>query len=327
MGMTKVKRKIDGLRRRARTLLAQRVVLPESAPDAKVRVEHDVREKGARLMLVGQREAIMTGQPVCDYICTEPTVIQVLAEEGRGTWMTDLPCELVQMHALAAKARGTVLVGGLGLGIVARMCAQRKQVQRVAVIESSPDVVEAVWPALRELLPAHVRGKIDVYTQDVHEHAAMDVDYDVALLDTWQGTGEMVWTGDVVPLRRALNDKVDEIHCWHEEVMLAQVHRGLMGAATVVDPAVLDVVPHYYAFARALDAQGVDRERADPRSEPFAGYWEAREKNARNPEIDAMARVMMERPGSFLWERWFGAHWDEAVTKVEKAREEQKEGA
>lgn len=298
-------------------------MLPE-LDKAGIKLEHTRYDTGKPIMLVNFRVAILTGWPQCEYIAPEPTVIHSVSEAGEGCWMTDMPCELVQMHyELARHARGEVLVGGLGLGIVARMCAERRQVRRVAVVECSDAIIRHVWPLVRERLPAHVASKIDVYKDDIHAHAKLKhIKYDVALLDTWQATGEMVWTGEVVPLRRALYGKARSVYAWQEEAMHTQMTRALFRVSTLKSDEAVRGIPHYYAFWHALEQEGIVRRQVDGKPSDLGFLMqgeEAMRENAENIGVRSIASILIHLVGCGEWERLFGKHWDRAVEHSRQA--------
>lgn len=60
--------------------------------------------------------------------------------------MHDHPDELETHLDFMLKARGDVLITGLGLGCVARGCAANPDVKSVTVIERDARVIELVWP-------------------------------------------------------------------------------------------------------------------------------------------------------------------------------------
>ena len=70
--------------------------------------------------------------------------------EGQRVWFTDEPR---QMYALAEvglfRARGRVIVGGLGLGLIQHFLALNRNVTHVLTIERAPEVVSLVWPYVR----------------------------------------------------------------------------------------------------------------------------------------------------------------------------------
>lgn len=62
--------------------------------------------------------------------------------KGGECVMNDLPCELNTHLDFALKARGRVLVGGLGLGCVVRGLLQNPAVESIDLIEREKDVID-----------------------------------------------------------------------------------------------------------------------------------------------------------------------------------------
>jgi hypothetical protein len=316
--MTTVKRSEKGLQKLADQLIEQRATLPRSRRGG-IEIRHRRYKPGQSLMLVNMRVALLTGLPLCEYTCKKPTVIHELYSKEHGTWMTDLPCELVQMHdELAKHARGTVLVGGLGLGILPRMVAQMERVKRVVVVEQDQRVVDLVWP----LLEPQLLGKGEVRVADIHSFEPKRKEFTVALLDTWQNTSEMTWVFDVVPLRRRFRHAIRSIHCWQEDAMLSQVSRHLFGIAAIREAEDIKspACAHSYAFVKGLDRMHIKRHRYMPGSDSLkqlASIEEARMANYRDRAVYWAASLFLHHVGSPQWERMFGDAWDEAI----KARE------
>lgn len=302
----------------ATRLMADRAILPEGESGA-VKLVHDRHWPGEELLLVTERAAFLTGHPMMNFKCEEPTTIHRLESEKHGTWMTDLPCEMVQMHdELAAYATGRVLIGGLGLGIVARMCAVKREVKRITVVERDQDVVNLVWPHLQEFL----RGKANIVVGDIADFDPGTM-YDVALLDTWQTDGERDWTGEVVPLRRKFARRIPYILCWREEVMMSQMIRPLC-RVTAIGAAPVEGIPHYWAFARAVEERrskfrGLKTTKWDPSS--AASYIESEEagrSNMEDPALRLFLQQFLHTVGTIGWEYVFGKYWDEAVSGVKQ---------
>jgi hypothetical protein len=98
--------------------------------------------------------------------------------------MSNTELELIQHRAAIRRASfgGTVLACGLGLGCFARACLEFDAVERVDVVELSPDVIALVAPSLAEYVSAE--------RLVIHEGDAFDFDpsgcwWDVAWLDVW----------------------------------------------------------------------------------------------------------------------------------------------
>lgn len=103
--------------------------------------------------------------------------------------MSDTPMER-RTHAMfyAAYARGDVLIGGLGLGMIALAVARKPGVASLTVVESNPDVIALVGPSIRSRAPKGVRLTIeegDVFTWSPPTVNKRYRRYDAIWLDIW----------------------------------------------------------------------------------------------------------------------------------------------
>lgn len=69
---------------------------------------------------------------------------------GDRLLMSDTPDEIMDHNPLFWRARGRMLINGLGLGVVVRGALMSDQVEHVTVIEINPDVIALVGPHLSE---------------------------------------------------------------------------------------------------------------------------------------------------------------------------------
>jgi len=178
--------------------------------------------------VVSHRRAFLTNkQPTFIKVSKRtPLWVHELSEEGQGVWMTDLPEELQQIEDFLARAgvtpgrqslRGSrVLVGGLGLGIVATRLAQEGAA--VTVVERNRHIIKLCRPP--DIPMTVIQGDIATYLRD-SRHGPFGEYY----LDTWQGTNEGTWWKEVMPLRRIIANRfgVVPVWCWAEDIMLGQV--------------------------------------------------------------------------------------------------------
>src|SRR5256885_1715689 len=113
------------------------VSLPEGK-SGKFEVKHTY---GDCFDVVSIREAITTGKQPLTVKLEEPIRIHELYEDGQ-LWIADVPIEVRQHQEALARMmpRGRVLVGGLGLGIMAGLLARKPEVTQVDVVEISPEV-------------------------------------------------------------------------------------------------------------------------------------------------------------------------------------------
>lgn len=106
--------------------------------------------------------------------------------QNRTMWMSGAQDECLAMKSMARRAAGNVLIGGLGLGILAWLCASKPLVKSVTVIELNPDVIAMVRPVVNH-------PKIAVEQGDIKEYLARTADrYDFIGLDTWPDAGRAV---------------------------------------------------------------------------------------------------------------------------------------
>lgn len=305
--------KKQSLLKLARHLMRERMMFSEQVLGL-FRIEHEIHKAGDNLTVVGLREAIFTGCPVTNLPLKQDTVIHKLTHAQDGTWMTDQPCEMVQMwRDLAVHARGDVLIGGLGLGILARMVAQKPCVHLVDVVERSSEVIELIRP--------HHNGKTSFILGDIHKFVqrVFPRQYSCVLLDTWQGTGEWVWQSEVVPLRRALAPKIRGIYCWAEGIMLGQIAQGLYRAAEMDAEALRSQSAcHWYAFRRACVKVGLRSSGEVLAPNDFQRVIEVEQRNHQDGALKLFMRSFLHSVGTPTWERTFGRFWDEAWSAKEE---------
>jgi hypothetical protein len=199
--------------------------LPE-ATSGGFSVRHKIYPAGASMPIINMREAFTRGRNPLSVTLPRPLRVHELHEEDAGTWMTDAPQELNQIAEMLYEVQptGEVLVGGLGLGVLASILVAREGVASVTVVERSSDVKRLCAKRGYHV----VLDDIDHYLR-THEEP-----YDFYLLDTWQGTNEGTWWEEVMPLRRIIRNRFGRrsvVHCWAEDMMLGQVCRSALNMA------------------------------------------------------------------------------------------------
>ena len=98
------------------------------------------------------------------------------------TWMSFLPHEINTMRPFVNKARGRVLVYGLGLGYVAGLLAAKPEVAEVTVVELDHDIIHLYEEVLRPLTPNQEKIHIeeaDAFAYEPKGH------YDIAFVDLY----------------------------------------------------------------------------------------------------------------------------------------------
>lgn len=215
---------------------------PINVPEGRVgnfSIEHDEFKPGL-VQVIDIREAMLTGRRPLSARIRKPLKVHRLVEEGRGVWMSDEPRELRQAGEWIQSTgpSGRVLVGGLGLGVVATWLTRLPLVDSVDVVEIRPEVVSLVskWQC-----------GYDTYITSIFDFVqnAKRWDWDTVFLDIWQGTSESTWWTTVMPLRRAIANKFGSknIHCWAEDMMMGQIARAIHSGNASTQRALKELRP------------------------------------------------------------------------------------
>jgi len=100
-------------------------------------------------------------------------------------WMSDTPKEYYMAWELVVRARGDVLVGGLGLGLLVHLLRLRKDIGRITVIEKSSEVVQMV----SKYMPSDVEIICDDFVYQMQILSEKGIKFDTVIADMWK-TGE-----------------------------------------------------------------------------------------------------------------------------------------
>lgn len=120
----------------------------------------------------------------------------VLRHDDRGTIYADHPRLVAEIEPLvrrACTAGGHVLLGGLGLGIAAKLVLARPRVQAVTVLEIAPEVIELV-------APSYVDPRLEIIEADVR---AIDIDELVQRRGQIATAWLDIWDTDAVSTRKS----------------------------------------------------------------------------------------------------------------------------
>ena len=115
---------------------------------------------------------------------------------GETLWMSPSLFELCQMYIDAVHVYGDVLVGGLGLGIVVRMMAERDEVMSVTVVERSADVISLIEPYLPSGKVAVVCSDLETYCRDIS--ASGQKPFDTAAIDIFENVMDSYFASEAM---------------------------------------------------------------------------------------------------------------------------------
>ena len=133
-------------------------------------------------------------------------------------WMSLNPNEIKTMEPYIEKAQGHVLVLGLGMGYVAYMMANKKEVKSVTVIEKDSNVINIfnnlLWPSFSS------KEKIKIINDDALNYLKRKQrDYDYIFADIWHSPD------DGLPLFLKIKKINRHVDCWLEVSMYALLRR------------------------------------------------------------------------------------------------------
>lgn len=142
----------------------------------------------------------------------DPIRIPAYRIDGQGLWMSLTPMEVQSAWVPIRRAKGRVVLGGLGLGYAALMMAAKSNVEHVEVYEINDDCI-----ALFEQLHGHREEakKISVINEDFRE-IALDVRGDFVWNDIYQTMLPDDVIDDIRLFRR--NPHIDEYRFWGQEL-------------------------------------------------------------------------------------------------------------
>lgn len=129
--------------------------------------------------------------------------------KGRGIVMSDTPDEMRDHYHAFWKAKGHVLINGLGLGMVLGAILRKPEVEHVTVIEIDPDVIDLVGPH-------YACGRLTIINVDAFEYVPpKGARFGAAWHDIWDD-----YCADNLPemtrLKRRYGRRADWQGCWSE---------------------------------------------------------------------------------------------------------------
>lgn len=111
---------------------------------------------------------------------------------SREVWMSLTPMETMSLRPGTRRAKGSVIVAGLGLGHQLIEVSKRKQVTRLTLVERSRELIDWLLPRVRPYL---ARELDEVVVDDAYE-ALPKMSADVALVDIFKGYGGNAYARD-----------------------------------------------------------------------------------------------------------------------------------
>lgn len=244
-----------------------------------------------------------------------PYDVWELKDKDQGTWMSTRLQELRQMLPVISRAHGRVLIGGLGMGIIAHQLMQK--CDSVTVIEKDPDIIELIQTR------TSLDPRVDVIQADLFDYLKVIApgQHDYAFFDILQMTGEWTWQTQVVPLLRLARPNIAQIDCWQEDEMLRQVEEGMYVACDIPHGEFEDsaATAHKWVFGKYCQRYNPPRLSMNSlRGDVFFNLETARTENRNDPRLRRQVDRYLHDVGHPEWERDFGSLWDQTLPLYER---------
>ena len=162
--------------------------------------------------------------------------------EGNNIWMSLNPNEIETMKPYINKARGNVLVLGLGMGYVPFMLSLKNCVKSVTIVERDQEIINLFNDLIYPSFPN--KEKIKIIKGDAVEYARIakkEGTYDYVFADLWHDPE------DGLPLFVSLKQIDKNIDCWLEVSMYALLRRCMI---TLLEEQLNGLKEEDYKFAR-----------------------------------------------------------------------------
>ena len=137
--------------------------------------------------------------------------------QGNNVWMSLNPNEIETMKPFIDKAKGEVLVLGLGMGYVPFMMMNKPEVKHITIVEKDINII-TLFKTL--ILPHFVRkDKITIIKDDAISYFAKQKKYDYIFADLWHDPEDGL---DLFIKLKNINRTID---CWLETSLIALLRR------------------------------------------------------------------------------------------------------
>lgn len=128
----------------------------------------------------------------------------------REVLMTNTQLEIRTHQEAIKKSKGNILVAGLGLGMFLTAIKDKKNVNKIIVVEKSKEVIEIIGKYYNN-------NKIEIINEDIFNFNT-DIKFDLIWLDIWSYFEEKNLK-EMDYLRKKFSLNSDNILCWGEDIL------------------------------------------------------------------------------------------------------------
>ena len=168
--------------------------------------------------------------------------------EGNNIWMSLNPNEIETMKPFINKAKGNVLVLGLGMGYVPFMMALKQEVKNITIIEKDPEII-GLFNSL--ILPSFKnKEKIRIIEDDAINYVRKNNKFDYIFADLWHSPEDGLSL--FIQLKR-INKHID---CWLEVSMYALLRRCMI---SLIEENTLNYGEENYKFSKTYTDKVINK--------------------------------------------------------------------
>ena len=168
--------------------------------------------------------------------------------EGNNIWMSLNPNEIETMKPFIDKAKGNVLVLGLGMGYVPFMMANKSEVKSITIIEKDSEIIglfnTLIYPSFKN------KEKIKIIEDDAINYTKKNNKYDYIFADLWHSPEDGLSL--FIQLKR-INKNID---CWLEVSMYALLRRCMI---SLIEENTLGYGEKNYKFSRTYTDKVINK--------------------------------------------------------------------
>ena len=168
--------------------------------------------------------------------------------EGNNIWMSLNPNEIETMKPYIEKAKGNVLVLGLGMGYVPFMMALKSEIKSITIVEKDPDIISLfnslIYPSFKN------KEKIKIVEGDAINFVRKQNKFDYIFADLWHSPEDGLSL--FVQLKR-INKNID---CWLEVSMYALLRRCMV---SLIEENTLGYGEENYKFSKTYTDKVINK--------------------------------------------------------------------
>ena len=164
----------------------------------KILTEQDAKFYNLRALLNNRLEALVNAG-----------TYKVLTKDGEIV-MSNTQLEITTHQKAIEKAKGEILVAGLGLGMFLTAIKNKKEVKKIVVVEKSKEIIQMIGKYYKD-------SKIEIINEDIFDFSTKDK-FDLIWIDIWNDFNNYnLEEMEYLKEKFSLNSK--EILCWSEDIL------------------------------------------------------------------------------------------------------------